>query len=103
MLLAGFLVSMIIYVNTKEKTVQAKTHRTQIRFIDAFKAVARNKYFWIISLAGWIGFLEIGFLTHIACRAEKTAVVFVIVSADRSVTVALEAQVTGKQSHIHRY
>lgn len=61
MLFAGFLVSMIIYVNTKEKTVQAKTHRAQIRFIDAFKAVARNKYFWVISLAGWIGFLEIGF------------------------------------------
>lgn len=61
MLFAGFLVSMIIYVNTREKIVQAKTHHIQISFIDAFKAVARNKYFWIISLAGWIGFLEIGF------------------------------------------
>ena len=61
MLFAGFLVSMIIYVNTSEKIIQAKTHRIKISFIDAFKAVARNKYFWIISLAGWIGFLEIGF------------------------------------------
>ena len=61
MLFAGFLVSLIIYVNTSEKIVQAKTHRPQIRFIDAFRAVARNKYFWIISMAGWIGFLEIGF------------------------------------------
>ena len=61
MLFAGFLVSMIIYVNTREKIVQAKTHHIQISFTDAFKAVARNKYFWIISLAGWIGFLEIGF------------------------------------------
>ena len=61
MMIAGFLVSMIIYVNTSEKIIQAKTHRIQISFIDAFKAVARNKYFWIISLAGWIGFLEIGF------------------------------------------
>lgn len=61
MLFAGFLVSMIIYVNTREKIVQAKTHHIQISFIDAFKAVARNKYFWIISLAGWVGFLEIGF------------------------------------------
>ena len=61
MMFAGFLVSMIIYVNTKEKIVQAKTHKPRIRFIDAFKAVAGNKYFWIISLAGWIGFLEVGF------------------------------------------
>lgn len=86
MLLAGFLVSMIIYVNTKEKTVQAKTHRTQIRFIDAFKAVARNKYFWIISLAGWIGFLEIGFQNIMqwmynyqdACSAGQYAVITAI-------------------------
>lgn len=61
MLVAGFLVSLIIYVNTEEKIVQAKTHHRQIKFIDAFKAVAKNKYFWIISLAGWVGFLEIGF------------------------------------------
>ncbi len=86
MLFAGFLVSMIIYVNTKEKTVQAKTHRTQIRFIDAFKAVARNKYFWIISLAGWIGFLEIGFHNIMqwmynyqdACSAGQYAVITAI-------------------------
>lgn len=61
MLFAGFLVSMIIYFNTHEKIVQPKTHRVQIKFTDAFRAVARNKYFWIISLAGWIGFLEVGF------------------------------------------
>ena len=30
----------------------------QIKFFDALKAVAKNKYFWIISLAGWLGFLE---------------------------------------------
>jgi Na+/melibiose symporter-like transporter len=62
MLLAGFVVSMIIYFNTTEKIVQAKTHRIQIRFMDAFREVARNKYFWIISLAGWLGFLEASFL-----------------------------------------
>lgn len=61
MLLIGFIISMIVYKNTKEKIVQPKTHRPAIRFSDAFRAVARNKYFWIISLAGWIGFLEVGF------------------------------------------
>ena len=58
MLVAGFLISVIVYVNTEEKIVQAKTHFVQIKFADAFRAVARNKYFWIISLAGWLGFLE---------------------------------------------
>ncbi len=42
----------------RKKIVQAKTHTIQISFIDSFKAVAKNKYFWIIALAGWIGFLE---------------------------------------------
>ena len=54
----GVLLSILVYANTKEKIVQAKTHVPQIRFIDALRAVAKNKYFWIISLAGWIGFLE---------------------------------------------
>ena len=30
----------------------------QIKFLDAVRAVAKNKLFWVISLAGWIGFLE---------------------------------------------
>lgn len=86
MLLAGFAVSMIIYFNTTEKIVQAKTHRVQIKFTDAFRAVARNKYFWIISLAGWIGFLEVGFHKIMewmynyqgACTAGQYAIVTAI-------------------------
>ena len=35
----------------------------QVKFIDAIRAVAKNKYFWIISLAGWIGFLEASYGT----------------------------------------
>ena len=57
-LILGFLLSVIVYVNTEEKIVQAKTHVVQIKFIDALRAVAKNKYFWVISLAGWLGFLE---------------------------------------------
>ncbi len=86
MLFAGFLVSMIIYFNTEEKIVQSKTHITQIKFVDAFRAVARNKYFWIISLAGWIGFLEVGFHNIMqwmynyqgACSAAQYSVVTAI-------------------------
>lgn len=54
----GIALTIVVYANTQEKIVQAKTHTIQIRFIDAFKEVAKNKYFWIIALAGWLGFLE---------------------------------------------
>lgn len=54
----GILLCIVVYKHTEEKIVQAKTHVVQIKFKDALKAVAKNKYFWIISLAGWIGFLE---------------------------------------------
>lgn len=58
MVIVGILMSIMVYANTQEKIVQAKTHVIQIKFIDALRSVAKNKYFWIISLAGWIGFLE---------------------------------------------
>lgn len=58
MIIFGFVLGLLVYFNTEEKIVQAKTHTVKIKFTDAFRAVVRNKYFWIISLAGWIGFLE---------------------------------------------
>lgn len=54
----GLLMCIIIYANTQEKIIQAKTHVVQIKFMDALKAVAKNKYFWIIALANWLLFLE---------------------------------------------
>lgn len=54
----GILLCIVVYNNTSEKIVQARTHVIQIKFVDALKAVAKNKYFWIISMATWIGFLE---------------------------------------------
>lgn len=56
--LIGIILTVIVYGFTEERIIQAKTHVVQIRFTDALRAVAKNKYFWIISLAGWIGFLE---------------------------------------------
>lgn len=63
MLILGILLSIMVYANTQEKIIQAKTHVVQVKFIDAVRAVAKNKYFWIISLAGWIGFLESSYNT----------------------------------------
>lgn len=54
----GMALTVLVFGYTKEKIVQAKTRVIQVRFIDSFKAVAKNKYFWIIALAGWLGFLE---------------------------------------------
>jgi glycoside/pentoside/hexuronide:cation symporter, GPH family len=61
MLLISFFISLLVYVNVEEKVVQAKTHVIRLKFWDAFRAIAQNKYFWVISLAGWIGFLESSF------------------------------------------
>ena len=55
--LIGIALTIIVYANTEEKIVQAKTHTIQISFMHSLREVAKNKYFWIISLAGWIGFL----------------------------------------------
>lgn len=65
-LLLGLVFTIFIYTNTEEKIVQAKTHVIQVKFMDSLRAVAKNKYFWIISLAGWIGFLESSFATILA-------------------------------------
>lgn len=86
MLLAGFLISVLVYVNTEEKIIQARTHVIQIKFTDAFRAIARNKYFWIISLAGWLGFLENSFNSILgwmynyqhACSAAQYSVIIAI-------------------------
>ena len=57
-LILGLFMSIIVYANTHERIIQAKTHVVQIKFMDALREVTKNKYFWITSLAGWLGFLE---------------------------------------------
>lgn len=79
----GILLTIVVYANTQEKIVQAKTHTIQISFIDSFKEVAKNKYFWIIALAGWLGFLELAYQNILAwsytyghtCEGETLALI----------------------------
>ena len=54
----GVALLIVVYSRTEEKIVIAKTHPMKVKFLDALREVAKNKYFWIISLAGWLGFLE---------------------------------------------
>ncbi len=56
--IVGVALIILVYARTEEKIVIAKTHTMKIKFMDALREVAKNKYFWIISLAGWLGFLE---------------------------------------------
>ncbi len=60
-LVLGVLLSIFIYTGTREKIVQPKNHRIRTPFFDTLKTVAHNKYFWIISLASCLGFLESSF------------------------------------------
>lgn len=56
--IVGLLLSSFAVFGTKERIVVAKTHINNFKFMDALRSVAKNKYFWITSLAGWLGFLE---------------------------------------------
>ncbi len=54
----GMLICTLAYANTQEKIIQAKTHHVKMKFMDTLRAIIKNKYFWIISAATWVGFLE---------------------------------------------
>lgn len=56
--IVGLALTYIAVFGTKERIIVAKTHVSHFKFSDAFRSVAKNKYFWITSLAGWLGFLE---------------------------------------------
>ncbi len=57
-LIIGFFLNLLVYFHTEEKIIEPKTHKVKINFIRSLKSVIRNKYFWIISIAGFSAFLE---------------------------------------------
>lgn len=61
--LVGLALTYFIYAGTKERIIYAKQQDRSIRFTDAVRSVAKNKYFWITNVATWIGFLESAYLT----------------------------------------
>ncbi len=62
LLVVGFAISMLIYVGTNEKIVEAKTHKIKIKLSDSFRAIAKNKYFWIIAVASSTALLETAYV-----------------------------------------
>ncbi len=56
--IVGVFVAYPTYKYTKERIVKPRSMENEIRFVDAIRSVSKNKYFWIINFAGWIGFAE---------------------------------------------
>ena len=57
----GMVVSLIFFNKVKERLVLPKKKLEPVRMFDAIREVAKNKYYWIIQSAGWVGFLEGGY------------------------------------------
>lgn len=56
--LVGLVFNHFCFRGVKERIVLPKEKQAHIRLVDAIREVSKNKYFWIINLAGWLGFLE---------------------------------------------
>ncbi len=56
--LIGVVVLLVFFPKLNERIVLPKRKVEYISIIDALREVAKNKYFWIINSAGWVGFLE---------------------------------------------
>lgn len=54
----GACVSLLCIFGTKEKVIAPKQYVQKMGFIEGFRKVARNKYFWIINGSTWISFLN---------------------------------------------
>lgn len=56
--LVGLVINVIFFKKVKERLVLPKQKVEYVSLVDAVREVAKNKYFWIINIASWIGFLE---------------------------------------------
>lgn len=56
--LVGLVINVVMFKKLKERYILPKKRVEYISLGDAVREVAKNKYFWIINGAGWIGFLE---------------------------------------------
>ena len=54
----GLVVLFIFTPKLKERLIVAKRPVEYVSLADSLREVAKNKYFWIINLGTWVGFLE---------------------------------------------
>ncbi len=80
----GLVVLLIFVPKLKERIIMPKSRVEYVSIADSLREVAKNKYFWIISSAGWIGFLEgaygviLGWSFHYAYNGEKAALIGIV-------------------------
>ncbi len=56
--LVGLVILLVFFPKLKERIILPKRPVEYVSILDSLREVAKNKYFWIINSAGWIGFLE---------------------------------------------
>lgn len=56
--LVGLVILLTFFPKLKERIILPKRPVEYVSITDSLREVAKNKYFWIINSAGWIGFLE---------------------------------------------
>jgi len=54
----GLFIAYIGYFSTNERIIQSREHVNKIDLAQTFKAVAKNRNFWIMCFSAWVGFLE---------------------------------------------
>ncbi|MBQ8504200.1 MAG: MFS transporter [Clostridia bacterium] len=54
----GVVILLIFFPKLNERIILPKRGVEYVSIIDGIREVAKNKYFWIINSAGWVGFLE---------------------------------------------
>lgn len=57
----GLVFCLIFFRKVKERIILPKTKPEPVRFFDALREAAKNKYYWIIQFAAWVIFLESGY------------------------------------------
>ncbi|MBE6782635.1 MAG: hypothetical protein E7536_01325 [Ruminococcaceae bacterium] len=58
---AGLIIGTIFFRKVRERLILPKKQPEPVRFFDAIREVAKNKYYWIIQAAAWVVFLESGY------------------------------------------
>lgn len=57
----GLFLAIPVFKHTHERIIKPKSKENEVRFFDAIKAIVKNKYFWVINIAAWAGFLEMSY------------------------------------------
>lgn len=49
--LVGFVLGLMVMKNTKERVIQVEEEKEKIKFLEGIRHLAKNKYFWIVTVS----------------------------------------------------